>query len=156
AIKTVKENRNEYPYNSTITINYLQDKKLSYDLYEYKVRLADYYRIKAKFFKRKGRNKRAIKNYTKGLYYESVEIESLLDRGSLYLKKKRNYQRAKADFEKVLLWSNYDYDISFANFGLGKYYYFKSEYEKAINYFNISIGQNPENAWVYYYLSSTY
>ncbi len=119
------------------------------------IKLAKYYHTKGLIFQRKYKNKDAIKCYTKALTYDSTMVEAYLNRGNVYLRKfnEKSLENAKSDFEKVLSISQYAYYQSLANFGLGKYYYSIRYNRETYEKLNLSIQQNPENGWPYYYLA---
>lgn len=114
-------------------------------------KLAAYYHRKALLHNQK----KAIKTYTTALRYDSTRAVLYISRGNLYLKKfkTKSQEKAKFDFEKALIYSQFSYYPSLANLGLGKYYYYKRSYDEGTEKLNLSIDQNPDNSWAYYYLS---
>lgn len=146
-----------YEYYSYISLNRRQ--KLAYIKQAIKIesdsiQLANLYNVKG-VYEGRSNHKQAFKSYTKALEYDSTSVEPYLNRGDLYLRKwkLKSQEKAKSDFEKALIYSQFSYYPSLANLGLGKYYYYKRNYDEATKKLNLSIDQNPDNSWAYYYLS---
>lgn len=164
--KPITDFKSEYPSEIYQWFSYISlnlRKQLNYINKAIKIerdstQLANYYNAKGLIFQRRFKNKKALKSYTKALEYDSTMIQPYLNRGNVYLRKfnEKSQENAKYDFEKVLLISQFHYYPALANLGLGQYYYNKRNYENSMEKLTISIEQNPENAWAYYYLSRIY
>ena len=159
AIHIVEDNKNRDRYSGEVSKTLLKGptytlKGLTYTMTSYDHFLTEYYRLKGFFYMQKWKNKKAIRYYTKALQHDSLTFDALLNRGELYLKRPKTEVLAKADFERILRWS--DYEKARVHFNLGKYYFYCHEYELAFQKLTLSLEQEPNNSWTNYYIAEIY
>lgn len=155
AIEIVEKHQKEYPYNAAWSTSYSCDGKLSRTIGYGATLLAEYHYLKGWVYEQKYKRRKAIQAYEASLHYDSISFKALLARGNLnlFLKNKKDRNKAKSDFEKILQWDAWDYYSSRAKYGLGRYYYYNQQNNEAIDQFAACIRKDENNAWAYYYLS---
>lgn len=101
-----------------------------------------------------GRYNEALGYFNRALELEPNFPDALLDRGNLYIYL-QNYDQALSDFQAYL---NTDpISPSFKAFnGIGVAYYYKGDYQQAINFYSQAIALNPNDGQVYYNRSVCY